>query len=191
MDRVITKCQSIPLDYSDIQAICQGDVHLEEYFDLKDCNDIMDLFKKSNVCILFYSVSDQNTGHYSTLILHRDTNTLEHFDSYGFGIQEVLKRSTFDFKRSGGLNFAMRLITKAIAQYGIRFQENKICFQKDTIPSGHGVSTCGIYGSLRARFENLSLVQFQNLLTDQRMSADQLVTYMTILFTENKQMLDR
>ena len=188
MDVIVRKAEQIPLTDSDIKNICQNDVLITTYWNFRNMKNttLMDLFRRSTALVIFYSTMDASDGHWSTLIYNPTHNTIEHFDSYGLSLDQILAKAEFDRNRSGGHNFLKEAIQKAVNTYGSTFIENRHAFQ---VTSGL-VNTCGRYASVRARFKDLPLNLFAAMLTNQKIPADMIVTYMTILFTTNRNALD-
>lgn len=186
MDSIVKKAENIPLSDLDIKNICQNDVLIMTYYDFRNKPNIMDLFRRSSAIVVFFSTMDANDGHWSTLIYNHQYKTIEHFDSYGYSLDEILEKADYDKKRSNGHNFLKESIQKTINTYSLTFIENKHAFQV----SSKSVNTCGRYASVRARFKDLPLDLFAAMLINQKQSADIIVTYLTILFTTNKESLD-
>lgn len=187
MDKLVENAAAILLSDADIRLICQQDVAIVGFYDLKDYKNLNQVFDESDAVVIYYAVDSETRGHYSTLIWHPDEGVVEAWDSYGFPIEELGKRSDFDYRRSNGVNYLEHLIARAIEQYGVRFVQNRKRFQQ----FDEDVNTCGRYACLRAKFRDLSLEDFNALLTGQTMPADMIASYMTVLFSENMQELDQ
>ena len=185
MERLIKKSEAVYLSDSDINLITRGDAKVVGFSSLKGISDLIEVFGEKNCFILFYAVDSANVGHYTTFILHRDKKVIEHFDSYGYSLDKLLKISDYEYRRSAGENYKKDLVAKACAKYSLRFEENKKRFQKQS----NMVSTCGRYACVRCIFRDLSLSQFNSLLEDERISPDWIVSALTLLFSETRQEL--
>lgn len=181
MDGLVDRAAAIYLSDSDIYAICGQDVQIIAYADIAEYTNIFDLFRESAGVIIFYAVGDERTGHFTSLIWHPDRNEIEHFDSLGMSLEANLKSAIYDSKLSGGRNYVRELINKAISSNGVKFVENRVKFQKNK----SDINTCGRYCAVRCRLKGLSMAQFQALLTKQKLQPDMIVSYLTVLYTEN------
>ena len=149
---------------------------------LKNQSDLINVFGDKDAFVLFYGVDSAVRGHYTTFLIHRDRGVIEHWDSYGYDLDKLLRISDYEYKQSMGENYIKDAVARACARYGLRFEENKKQFQKKS----NMVSTCGKYSCVRIIFKDLSLSQFNNLLEDERISPDWLVSALTVLFSETR-----
>ena len=182
MERLIKKSEAVYLSDADIDLITRGEAKVVGFSSLKGVDDLIKVFGEKNCFILFYATESANVGHYTTFLLHRDKGVIEHWDSYGYDLDKLIKISDYENRQSAGENYIKNSVARACARYNLKFEENKKQFQKKS----DMVSTCGRYACVRCIFRDLSLSQFNSMLDSERMPADWIVSALTVLFSESR-----
>lgn len=183
LNSLLTHGKAVSLNDADIRRICFNQVKFVVYNELENLNvdSFMQLFEPYDSFILFYSTTSNYVGHWTAMILHRDTGVLENFDSYGLKDAQIIQRAADTYNDVEGRPVLTDLMNEASAKYGLKIQWPIRRLQSTNI---HDVATCGRYAALRVRFRDLSADQFVKMLTDKRIDTDDLVTLMTVMFSE-------
>ena len=175
MDNLIKSIYVDDLDLVDVKTLTNNKCPIVLYDNLDINDDILEVIGKNNRCfLLFPTVHGSNNGHWLSLILYENTNTLLHFDPYGLDVQQELTYST---SRHVEANILGKLYAKAQQQHGTKIIFNTVKYQKLT----NGINTCGRHASIRLRFHYLTPTQYENLMMKQTMSPDWLVSILTFL----------
>lgn len=179
MLKLINNVETIPLSVNDLSAICKGDASLCLFSDLSKMSSIHDIFDTSNNIILYSATDSKLSGHFSALIFRPEINTIELFDSFGFGLNDLFQNAEYDRMQAKGRNYLQELIT----QSKCRFIYNTVCLQSKTPNSNE----CGRYASVRCRFSFLPMEKFIALFKskNKNLTPDEIVCLLTVLFTES------
>ena len=178
MDGIIQTAFDYALNDVDIAKVTRNKAKLLFYKDLVKYSNIIDAIGPTGQCVLLFPTdNDYKNNHWIAIINHTDTNTIEHFDSYGLSPQQEQGYSTNAQVKQGILN---KLYQNAVNQ-GYRFVWNEHRLQK----MASGIDDCGRYASIRCRFHYLSRNEFASLFLNQKYSPDWLVTAMTFLLTKD------
>jgi hypothetical protein len=175
----IARGEEAPLDFADIRAICRNDVNIVEFNDLNEYSTYEELFRKNRRIVLFWATQAENIGHYNVLLYKVDDKAygsreyVEVFDSYGKSIDDVFRLANYDYSLFRGVNPLWRLLK------GIEVIQNKEQFQSSNLQ----IATCGRYAGLRCRFYMMSNAKFNTFLRSGTVPPDQLVTAMTVMFS--------
>lgn len=127
------------------------------YNDLGKVTRMEDLFMGDTIALyvlLEIVDGDSNVGHWITLILNRDTNTLIHYDSYGFNVDQETSITGQD----------KGLLLNLIRSSQLTHDVNK--YQHQSNDERANVNTCGRFCSLRAVFFQLTNKEFNNLIIE-------------------------
>lgn len=174
MDTVIARVAAIDLGGGDEMALIRGKARLETYDKLQGVQDITQWIQPQNhIALLIPTGTSFGNGHWIAVFTDPATRTLHHFDSYGLGPEGELKyvKNPLVLQRLLG-----NLYMKA-QQSGWNLQINRTEFQQ----WGNNINTCGRHVICRIRLSYLNDEQYARLLTNQRISPDQIVTYLTFL----------
>jgi hypothetical protein len=177
MDKIIREIYSNDLTGQDVEIATNGKCPIHLYKDLLNFSHIREVIGEHNACIVLFPVKSSLNGHWISIIYHPDSNTVEHFDSYGFSPDVELKYSSDPLTRQ---NLLMKFYNQAKSEgYNIvynpyRYQELK-----------EGINTCGKHASIRARFRYLDLEQYKKLMLNQSNSPDYLVSILTFITLRN------
>jgi len=173
MDKLIKNIYTQDLTGQDVEITTNGKCPVHLYKDLVKFNHIRDLIGENNACIVLFPVKSSMNGHWIAILYFEDTNTVHHFDPYGFSWNQELKYSHDPITRQ---NLLGQLYEKA-QQEGYTVTYNPYRYQqlKD------GVNTCGKHSSIRCRFRYLDEKQYKKLMLGQSQDPDYLVTILTFI----------
>lgn len=166
------------LSSEDLRKI-SPDIRIVLYSDIYKYSSLEQLFQSggNRPIALLYEIQPKY-GHWTLLIRHNPGN-YEFFDSYGLKPDSELKfidkgfRSQSDQDHSYLLDF----INKA-SQGGADTTYSKKAMQS----SNPSIATCGRWIALRARFSNIPLKEFRQILSSTDYSPDKIVTGITNMF---------
>lgn len=178
LNLLLTRGKALSLSDSDIRRICHNQCRIVMYNELVGFDNVYQLFEPYNHCILFYSTTSNFQGHWVSLVHHEHSNTIEYFDSYGLSDRQLVSLAQDTYSDTNGRPILTELFEQARAVYGAKIVFNTIRLQSSNITD---VATCGRYAALRCRCNRLTNAQFVNLLTDKRMSSDNLVVLLTAI----------
>lgn len=179
MDKVIKNIYSQDLTGQDVQIVTNGKCPIHLYADLLKFNHIREVIGPNNACIVLFPVKSSTNGHWICILYHPDTNTIEHFDPYGFSPDTELQYSSDPETRQ---NLLMRFYNQAKDEgYNVTYNPYRFQQLKD------GINTCGKHSSIRARFRYLNIEQYKKLMLKQSNSADYLVTILTFITLRDNQ----
>ena len=180
MDGIINTVIAQDLTGSQETSLLHGIATIKGYDDLTKVGDILSFLQPSNaVALLFPTGLNPGHGHWIGIWFDSGTRTVHHFDSYGFGPEGELKYSTNPLVKHQLLN---QMYSKAQAQ-GIRVVWNTFPFQK----MSDNINTCGRHVICRLRFKYLNEAQYIHLMARQKMTPDQIVTFLTFLALDEGQ----
>ena len=186
MFKVVNHAEKVPLTIDDLGAIVRGRANLVHFNEFKNIHSIDQLFNDVSAVIIFSAVESSNVGHYSTMLWHQSTNTLELFDSFGFDPEHVYSNAVYEQTR--GPNYLNMFIKTVVNNERVNFVFNSRRLQSEAMDSNE----CGRYAAVRVRFHFLSLQQFMLCFNSTRgVTPDAIVTMMTMLFTENDDSLKK
>lgn len=161
----LVNLQKYELTGTNIKQILGDNIKIVFYPDLKKYKNIMDVFDDEGRCVLFLveqEINNSYNGHYECLIYHKDTNTIEFFDSYGLsplGWNKFIAKSLQKKLHEVSGTMLMPLLEKAKNDgYNIIYNHIKLQQMKNNI------NTCGDYVSTRLLYKNLSIQQYIGLL---------------------------
>ena len=179
MDSVIKTIYEQDLTGQEVAITTNGKCPVHLYHDLLNFNHIKEVIGPHNACIVLFPVKSASNGHWIAILYHPETNTIEHFDSYGFSPDTELQYSSDPETRD---NLLMRFYNQARNE-GYNFIHNQYRFQK----LKDNVNTCGKHASIRCRFRYLNIDDYAKLMLGQKESADYLVSILTfITLRDNK-----
>jgi len=179
MDGIIKTAFDYALNDIDIQKVTRNQAKILFYKDLVKYNNIIDAIGDTGQLVLLFPTDNAyKNNHWIALLYHSDTNTVEHFDSYGLSPVQEQSYSTNDLVKQGVLN---KLIKKSIND-GYRFVSNDHRLQE----MARGIDDCGRYASLRCRFHYLSRNEFASMFLNQKESPDWLVTCLTFMLCKDE-----
>jgi hypothetical protein len=183
MDKVIKEIYTQDLTGQEVEITTNGKCPIHLYKDLLNFSHIREVIGEHNACIVLFPVKSSTNGHWICILYHPDTNTVEHFDPYGFSPDVELKYSSDPETQQ---NLLMRFYNQAKNEgYNVIFNPYRFQKLKD------GINTCGKHSSIRARFRYLSIEQYKKLMLNQSNDPDFLVSILTfITLRDNRQEKD-
>lgn len=179
MNSEIKNIEDVELSKQDIREMTSpNSPNVIDYIELQRIGNLDAVFKNGG-CILLIDTSitaDAKTGHW-VLLLHQGGKNIEHFDSYGFGIDKELDIANRDLLRYGGGNQLTPHLTALIQKDGYNVIENnhKLQILKD------GINTCGRHCVVRYLMRDTPLNDYIKMMTGNKINADEIVSYMTYL----------
>lgn len=179
MDKIIKSIYTQDLTGQDVEITTNGKCPVHLYKDLLKYNHIMDIIGENGACIVLFPVKSSTNGHWIAILYHEETNTIEHFDPYGFSWNVELSYSQDPITQQNILG----QLYESAQQRGYKVIYNPYRFQqlKD------GINTCGKHSSIRCRFRYLNIDQYKKLMIGQSQDPDYLVSILTfITLRDNK-----
>lgn len=140
-----------PLSGDDIKKYMNDDCLILPYEDLKNYNNINDVFNISDYVFLLYPISE-NYGHW--VLLMKYGNNIEFFDSYGIFTDMEYK---YGVKKTP--KYLSSLLINSNPKYKLYYNEKRY--------QDWNTNFCGYYCILRALNSNLSLKKFQKILDNE------------------------
>lgn len=177
MDKIIKDIYSNDLTGQDVEIATNGKCPVHLYKDLINFTHIREVIGEHNACIVLFPVKSSTNGHWIAIIYHPNTNTIEHFDSYGFSPNTELQYSSDPLTKQ---NLLMNFYDKAKNEgYNVVFNPYRFQKLKD------GINTCGKHASIRCRFRYLNLDEYKKLMLNQSNDPDYLVSILTFITLRN------
>lgn len=162
-------------DY-DIKRLLNNKIKILTYNQLKQYNDIYDIFYPYGYFILLY-MSKQNYGHWCCVLLHKDR--IEFFDPYGGNNEpdEQLEHINKQFKKQSNQDYPY--LTKLLYESGVPIEYNDHKFQR----LASNIKTCGRHCVVRIKHRDKLIDDYYEFIIKQcklrNMTPDEYVTYVT------------
>ena len=169
MEQVIHQIQALDLTGSQEQSLLRGQARVLTYNQLNSLETLL----SGPIALLFPTSSEFNSGHWLAIWPDARTRTIHHFDSYGLPPSAELRYSSNADVKQEVLN---TLYTQA-QQQGWTLKVNTFRLQQ----MGGKINTCGRHVICRLRMRYLDEAQYGRLMMGQRLSPDDIVTYLTLL----------
>lgn len=181
MEQVIKTIIAQDLSGTQETSLLKGIAVVKTYQQLQGVSDIRSFLTPTGRVALFFPVgqTDASPGHWLAIWFNRKTNTIHHFDSYGFSPAAEIKYSSNPEVKSMLLN---KLYQRA-QQEGMKVVWNTTPYQKE----GGGVNTCGRHVICRLRFHYLDEPAYEKLMLHQPSDPDSIVTMLTMLALDEDQ----
>lgn len=171
MDRVIAHVEAQDLGGNEINSLLRGKADVKLFDSLQGAT-VASFFTMPAVALLF-PVQSMSQGHWLAIFMDHDTKTIHHFDPYGFGLAMEEKYTQNPLVRAGLLSTFYQ--NAQSSGYNVVFNSTK--FQK----LENNMNTCGRHVITRIRLSYLSDDEYSKLLMGQKLTADDIVTYLTFL----------
>lgn len=171
MDKVVAHIEAQDLGGGEMTSMLRGVAQIKMYKDLRDTS-MATWFSKSAIALLFPVTSDSD-GHWIGMWVDVKRKLVIHFDPYGFGpdiedryssdpiVQEKLLQQFYATCQSKGFQIV-------ISPLQLQTMSGK-------------VNTCGRHVICRLRLRYLDDRQYSSLISDQKLTPDEIVTYLTFL----------
>ena len=166
MEKIIRNQYKKSLSIEDLKKGAEGRVNVWLYEQLKNVHDIDQLFEPYGCCIILYQ-SSPNYGHWVALLKRK--NFIEHFDPYGYKIDDELRISNPMKLKPYLSNLILNSKYERVVSNIGKFQSKKA-----------GTNTCGRWAIVRCLMKNLSLDKFTDLFHNQHLDPDFYVTALTM-----------
>ena len=177
IDTIIKDGEKISLSDTDILNITDNKCKVMRYQDLENYDTIDQALEPHGAIVLLYQ-HEADFGHWVAVFKVNDS-TIEVFDSYGIPIDSEIDFSPFQIRRHKGEKVAHLTHLIEQSQY-TKVLENKVPLQKDK----KDVNTCGRWASIRIRFRDVHLKQFDKMFRNTSCGdSDFTVTALTLLFS--------
>ena len=180
MDKVIKNIYTQDLTGQEVEITTNGNCPVHLYKDLRKFNHIREVIGEHNACLVLFPVKSSADGHWIAILYHPETNTVEHFDPYGFSWDQELQYS--EDPKWTQYNLLGKFYEEA-QQKGYNVIYNRYRFQQLKT----GINTCGKHSSIRARFRYLNIDQYKKLMMGQSQDPDYLVTILTFISLRDNQ----
>jgi len=167
----LKKLQGKAFTDEDILSVIDGKANLIKYSKLASMNNINEALGKYGACIILF-LTKQNYGHWCC-IFRKNSNTLEFFDSYGGKPDSQLKHVPKNFRKVANEDYGH--LSYLLVKSGCNVEYNNHRLQQLT----KSISTCGRWVALRLLLRDSSADEFADIFTDNVMSGDDMVCYLT------------
>lgn len=164
-NNLINEAEDAPLSFKQISTILGADKKycgFYMYDSLRTVTPASFFSKPCAIILLQNKRSGDPTGHFFAILQHR--NFIEHFDSYGFTIEQELKIT-------GEEDFIVKLLN----EQGKKVTETKYKFQSLKNDS----ETCGRWCAARVKMRDMLPTEFHDFFEKPVVSKDQKVTLLT------------
>ena len=179
MDKIIKAIYTQDLTGQDVKITTNGKCPIHLYKDIPKYNHIRELIGENNACLVLFPVKSSLNGHWIAILYHPETNTIEHFDPYGFSWTVELSYSDDPITKQ---NLLGELYNEAKEKgYNVIYNPYRFQELKD------GINTCGKHSSIRCRFRYLTIEQYKKMMIGQSQSPDYIVTMMTFITLRDNQ----
>jgi hypothetical protein len=172
MDKVIQKIEADDLAGGEIGEMLEGHASVKNYAELKGATPKSWFSPHSRIALLF-PTENINFGHWIGMWVDEGSQTVHHFDSYGLNPQAEQTYSKFPLVKQKLLEGFYDTCQSA----GYRIVYNPTRFQE----MNAATNTCGRHVICRLRLSYLDEGQYTRLMTRQKMSPDDIVTYLTFI----------
>jgi len=180
MDKVIKNIYTQDLTGQEVEITTNGKAPVHLYKDIRKFTHIREVIGPNNACLVLFPVKSDSDGHWIAILYHPETNTIEHFDPYGFSWNQELQYS--EDTEWTQYNLLGKFYDEA-RQKGYNVIYNPYRFQKLKT----GINTCGKHSSIRIRFKYLDIEQYKKLMMGQSQDPDYLVTILTFITLRDDQ----
>jgi hypothetical protein len=180
MDSVIKQIYTQDLTGQQVEIVTNGKCPVHLYKDLRKFDNVREVIGENNACIVLFPVKSSSSGHWIAILYHPETNTVEHFDPYGFSWNTELNYT--EDPTWTQYNLLGKLYNDAREQ-GYNVIYNPYRFQK----LKDGINTCGKHSAIRCRFRYLNIEEYKKLMMGQSQDPDYLVTILTFISLRNNQ----
>lgn len=186
MDKLIQIEKTRSFTDEDVKRLCDNKVKIVTYTELYNYGTIEELLSPYGCVILLY-LTRENYGHWVFVQrLRGQSDTLEHFDSYGYAIDDELfmvpdsQRSEQEFKDRSGQSrpYLTELIQKSPSIKHVIYNRQKL--QSSERTSAGSVNTCGRWCGMRCVLRDTPLEVFQKLFIGQQLEPDDYVTLISM-----------
>ena len=174
MNKVIKQAEKIELTGDDLREMTNNECKVMDYLSLEKVATLDQVFGNKNAVILLFNTSN-NSGHW-VLLIKRGDSSVEHFDPYGFTIDEDLNIANNQMLRNHEGQLTPHL-TALIERSGFNVIENKKRLQKLL----KDINTCGRHCVLRYLFSDEPINKYIRMMTNQKITPDEIATYFTYL----------
>ena len=166
---IVAQAEKKDLSFADLRKMLGEKTHTTKFIQydaLSQFRDIAELFGSDNSVIILMSIKGPNApaaGHFIALL--NKPNFIEHFDSYGFSIDQELN-ITHEQDLLGNM---LRSSGKSIVQSKRKYQKMR-----------EYVNTCGRWCVVRVRHYNMSRSEFSSFIDSTHQEPDVAVTMLTM-----------
>lgn len=169
MDQLIKQLTSEPLSGQEMMRATDNETTVVTYEDLRNVDNIFDLLGPNNNFTLLYE-TEPDYGHWTAVLYHPETNTLEFFDPYGKPIDSQLQYIKDPNISKDPLLSVLMLDTDA-----------KIIYNDEPLQKfGKDISSCGRHVAMRINLRWMPLEQYQDIMMSKsKDERDKMVTYLT------------
>ena len=167
IDEAVREGGEIAYSDDNMRKICEGEVNILSYRDVMQCESLDDVLGEFGAAIILYETEPQY-GHWVSL-MSVGKGVVEFFDPYG-------KRPDSQLQYIPASMHCEPVLQELCDAAGAKLIWNEVPLQSET---SH-ISTCGRWSSVRVAMRFMTLQQFQNFFTKQKLPPDSYVTMLTL-----------
>jgi hypothetical protein len=168
----INKIKQYPLSDGDIRKCLGNDIKIWNYPQLKDVDNVNDLFDEKGRAIILFPNNSPTSGHWTCLINRQDS--IEFFDPYG-DAPDTAQKDGMSKGRLEMLDIERPDLTRLLRESGKPVFYNHHQFQKES----PNVATCGRHCVVRLLYYPYSLDKYGAIMKKSKMSPDDFVSGVT------------
>lgn len=167
--RIVDKAEAKSLSFDDLEKMLgkqSAFTKLINYNDLKEATSIEQVFGRDKAVIILMSIEAKNApkvGHWIALL--DKPGLIEHFDSYGFSVDQEL-----------AITHEQNLLKKLLSTSGKKVAQSRRKFQQIR----EQVNTCGRWCVVRIKHFEMSVTQFSDFIDKLHYVPDVAVTMLTL-----------
>lgn len=165
----IKKLEKKPVSGSQIANALNDEINILTYRELIKINDLDIILGPNKACVILYETKD-NFGHW-VLCFERNNGNIEFFDSLSYFPDDELSFISKSYKIKNNIcyPYLIRLFYDSNRQ--IEYNDHKLQHDKS--------STCARWCIVRYLLKNLHIDDFAQLFTNNKLTPDELVCYVT------------
>lgn len=176
---VIIHAESISITGEQIKRICNNNVNVILYEELKNINDISLLFNKYNAVAILYQNESKYMGHWCALCYNELYNIIYFFDPYGYYVDDELALTIYD----DDVPYLRNLLDKKMNEGTQYICNNEVMQQFNHKNKYRQINTCGRWVGLRCLMNQLTNIEFNNFFKMHKRinTADDITVVMTLI----------
>lgn len=164
MDLLVRNSEKIPLNYNDIKNVIKLPNKYMNYDEVKNYENLEELFGKYNIIIMFLPNKTESIGHWICLLKYKQY--IEYFDPYGLTINQEMNILGLD----NSLKKLYQLSKKKVVFNNFQYQKLR-----------KNINDCARHCAVRCCFYTLNVIQYHKLIISANMDSDDLITLLTLL----------
>jgi hypothetical protein len=165
------QAEAYTLSDDDIRRLLGGGIEITPYPNIKDVQNINELFDSRGRAIIFYPQQSENVGHWTCMI--KDGRQIEFFDPYGEppdAQKDGLSKNQLEKMRMDHPD-----LTRLLEESGCHVIFNKVQLQK----MANDVQTCGRHCVCRLLYYKIPIQRYRQMIHKSGMTPDEFVVSKT------------